>query len=61
MLEVIEAMEGPISIFPDTGLIAQAFNGGLYADRGTEILRQTFSQADLLLKECFSKITTVDL
>lgn len=61
MLEVIEAMEGQISIFPDSGLIVKAFNNGEYAQKGENLLRQVFKQADGLLIDYFSNITAADL
>ncbi|WP_374724409.1 RrF2 family transcriptional regulator [Calidifontibacillus erzurumensis] len=61
MLDIIEAMEGPISIYSDTGLIETVFKGGKHTDKGSDILRNVFKQADLLLIEYFSKITAADL
>lgn len=60
MLDVIEAMEGPISIYPDTGLIHKAFVGGNYTDKGVNMLRLFFKQADELLIQYFSNITGAD-
>ncbi|MDW7615959.1 Rrf2 family transcriptional regulator [Peribacillus simplex] len=60
-LEIIEAMEGPISMFPDTGLIEKAFKDGEYAEKGMDVLRRMFSQADELLMEFFSRQTVADL
>lgn len=61
MLDVIEAMEGSIQLYPDTGLIRLAFQDGEYAQRGQEILRNVFSQADRVLIEYLSKVTAADL
>jgi Rrf2 family transcriptional regulator, iron-sulfur cluster assembly transcription factor len=61
MLDVIEAMEGPISIYPDTGLINLAFKGGQYTEKGSGILRHVFKQADDLLSQYFSNVTAADL
>lgn len=61
MLDVIEAMEGKIQMYPDTGLISLAFNDGLYAQKGQELLRTVFAQGDRLLIEYFSKVTAADL
>lgn len=61
MLDVIEAMEGPIRMYPDTGLISLAFHDGQYAKRGQDILRKVFEQGDNLLIEYFSKVTAADL
>ncbi|WP_121612430.1 RrF2 family transcriptional regulator [Mesobacillus foraminis] len=61
MLEVIEAMEGPIAIFPDSGLIRKAFENGPHVQKGESLLRQVFRQADGLLIDYFSNITAADL
>lgn len=61
MLDVIEAMEGPIEMYPDTGLISLAFHDGQYAQKGQDLLRKVFSQGDRLLIEYFSKVTAADL
>lgn len=61
MLDLIEAMEGPIEMYPDSGLINRAFRDGQYAERGQNILRKVFAQGDNLLVEYFSKVTAADL
>ncbi|WP_020617877.1 RrF2 family transcriptional regulator [Paenibacillus daejeonensis] len=61
LLDVIEAMEGPISIYPDTGLIRFAFKGGQHTETGTEILRGVFHKADQLLIDYFAGVTAADL
>lgn len=61
MLDIIEAMEGPIQMYPDTGLISLAFHDGKYAKRGQNILRNVFAQGDNLLIEYFSKVSAGDL
>lgn len=61
MLDVIEAMEGPIQMYPDTGLIGLAFHDKQYTEKGQELLRSVFSQGDRLLIEYFSKVTAADL
>jgi Rrf2 family transcriptional regulator, iron-sulfur cluster assembly transcription factor len=60
-LDIIEAIEGCISIFNDTGLIKKAFHEGRYSERGTEIVRNVFEEANELLKDYFSKITVANL
>ncbi|PJN87349.1 RrF2 family transcriptional regulator [Bacillus sp. mrc49] len=60
-IEIIEAMEGPIAMFPDTGLIEKAFKDGEYAEKGVDVLRRMFTQADELLMEFFSSQTVADL
>lgn len=61
MLDVIEAMEGPIQMYPDSGLISLAFHDGKYAEKGEELLRNVFAQGDRLLVEYFSRVTAADL
>ncbi|MBB5180005.1 Rrf2 family protein [Planomicrobium koreense] len=61
MLDAIEAMEGPIQLYPDTGLISLAFQDGQYAQKGQELLRSVFAQGDRLLIEYLSKVTAADL
>lgn len=61
MLDVIEAMEGPIKIYPDTGLIRLAFKDGEYAQKGQAILQNVFERGDRLLIEYLSKVTAADL
>ncbi|WP_142828615.1 RrF2 family transcriptional regulator [Planococcus soli] len=61
MLDVIEAMEGPIQMYPDTGLIGLAFHDKQYTEKGQKLLRSVFSQGDRLLIEYFSKVTAADL
>ncbi|MGF7047218.1 Rrf2 family protein [Paenibacillus sp. DS2015] len=60
-LDIIEAMEGPISIFSDSGLIAKVFKDGKYSKKGTATLLSVFDGANHLLRDYFSKITTADL
>ncbi|AIY05647.1 transcriptional regulator [Planococcus sp. PAMC 21323] len=61
MLDVIEAMEGPIKLYPDTGLIRHAFKDGVLAQKGQEILQNVFERGDRLLIEYLSKVTAADL
>jgi Rrf2 family iron-sulfur cluster assembly transcriptional regulator len=61
LLDVIEAVEGPISINPDTGLINLVFKGGKYAEKGSDLLRNVFNEADELLIQYFSKVTIADI
>ena len=61
MLDVIEAMEGPIAIYPDSGLIRLAFGGAGNAEAGEQILRDAFHQADRLLIDYFASVTAADL
>lgn len=61
LLDVIEAVEGPISINPDIGLINLVFKGGKYAEKGTNLLRNVFKEADELLIQYFSNVTLAEL
>lgn len=61
LLDVIEAVEGPISIFQDTGLINFVFEGGKYTEKGTSLLRDVFNNGDDLLIKYFSSVTLADL
>ncbi|MDN7243153.1 Rrf2 family transcriptional regulator [Planococcus sp. N028] len=61
MLHLIEAMEGPIAMYPDTGLISRAFPDAQNAERGQDVLRKVFRQADQLMVDYFSKVTAADL
>lgn len=60
-LEIIEAMEGEISIFSDNGLLTKAFEDGIHASQGVEVLNNIFKGANDVLKDYFSKFTVADL
>lgn len=61
VLDIIEAVDGPISIYPDTGLVNLVFKGGKYVDKGSDIIRNVFRNADELLNQYFSNINVSDL
>lgn len=61
LLDVIEAVEGPISIFQDTGLIDFVFEGGKYTEKGSDLLKNVFAKSDDLLVQYFSSVTVADL
>ncbi|QCJ40603.1 Rrf2 family transcriptional regulator [Bacillus sp. S3] len=61
VLDIIEAVEGPILIYPDTGLINLVFKGGKYVDKGSDIIRNVLKNADELLNRYFSNINVSDL
>ncbi|WP_107841203.1 Rrf2 family transcriptional regulator [Metasolibacillus meyeri] len=61
LLDVIEAIEGPISIFQDTGLINSVFQGGEYTEKGTNLLSAVFHKADELLTQYFSTVTLANV
>ncbi|EUJ43831.1 RrF2 family transcriptional regulator [Listeria rocourtiae] len=42
LLEVVESMEGPISIYPDTGLINKVFRDGKHTSKGEAVLQDVF-------------------
>ncbi|WP_332515900.1 hypothetical protein [Carnobacterium sp.] len=47
MLEVVEALEGPIVTYPNTGMINQVFSDmGPTANQGEKVLTEVFRQAD---------------
>lgn len=61
VLQLIEAVDGPIQIYHDHGLIVRAFHGGPHAKQGADIVQQMFDGASSLLHEYFSSITCADL
>ncbi|NGM84365.1 Rrf2 family transcriptional regulator [Paenibacillus sp. 7124] len=61
MLDLIEAIEGPIDMYKDTGLLNHAFKDGRYAENGTEVVKSVFAGANHLLSQYFSSITAADL
>lgn len=47
LLEVVEALEGPIVTYPNTGMINQVFSDmGPTANQGEKVLTEVFRQAD---------------
>lgn len=47
LLDVVEALEGPIHTYPNTGMINQVFSDiGPTADSGEKVLTRVFEQAD---------------
>ncbi len=61
LLHVIEAMEGDLSLYEDSGIIRNIFHDGTYVDRGVEILHHVFADADDLLKQYFSGFTLASM
>ncbi|SEL28634.1 transcriptional regulator, BadM/Rrf2 family [Carnobacterium iners] len=62
LLEVVEALEGPIVTYPNTGMINQVFSDlGPTADQGEIILIEVFKQADNQYKDYLSKQTLAEL
>lgn len=62
LLQVVEALEGPMQSFEDTGLIKEVFKD-LYpaGGSGTAVLKNVFAQADELWKECLRTKTVHQL
>lgn len=61
MLHVINAVEGELSIYPDSGLIRNSFEGSEHVKKGEELLMNVFNQADKILNDYFSNITAEHL
>ncbi len=63
LLDIVEAMEGKISAYPNSGLIKSTFQNILStaAIRGEEVLTDVFKEADRLWCEHLSKQTVADL
>ncbi|MCA9766516.1 MAG: Rrf2 family transcriptional regulator [Carnobacterium sp.] len=62
LLEVVEALEGPIITYPNTGMINQVFSDlGPTANHGEVILMEVFEQADNQYKDYLSKQTVAEL
>jgi len=52
LLQVVEALEGPIETFSDSGLITHVFKEfGPISGEGTAILKNAFAAADMLWRE----------
>jgi Rrf2 family protein len=52
LLQVVEALEGPIDTLSDTGLIIEVFKEfGTITGEGTAILKNAFAEADALWRE----------
>lgn len=62
LLQVVEALEGPIQTFTDTGLISEVFKEfSFITDQGTSILRNAFEEADRLWRDSLKKKTVQQL
>ncbi|NLL77063.1 MAG: Rrf2 family transcriptional regulator [Clostridiales bacterium] len=62
LLQVVEALEGPIETFTDTELISEVFRDFPYImDQGTAILKNAFAQADQLWRNSLKKKTVYQL
>ncbi len=62
LLQVVEALEGPIETFSDSGLINQVFKEfGSASGEGIAILRNAFNNADALWRESLRTKTVYQL
>lgn len=62
LLQIVEALEGTIETYPDTGLIDEVFKDKqAIANQGTIALRNAFSKADVLWREALKTITVQQL
>lgn len=62
LLEVVEALEGPIVTYPNTGMINQVFSDmGPTANQGEKVLTEVFKQADNQYKEYLRNRTVAQL
>lgn len=62
LLQVVEALEGPISTFPDSGMIEQVFQEfESVTNDGMAILKNAFAQADAVWRESLRKKTVSQL
>lgn len=62
LLQVVEALEGPIETFSDSGLINHVFKEfGSVSGEGTAMLKNAFANADALWRESLKKETVYQL
>lgn len=62
ILEIIEAVEGEINTYPNSGLIDVVFQDmQVEAHQGDQVLSAVFHQADTLWKDYLAKQTVADL
>ncbi|WP_099466796.1 RrF2 family transcriptional regulator [Konateibacter massiliensis] len=62
LLQVVEALEGPIETFTDTELMSEVFKDFPFiTDQGTAILKNAFAQADQLWRDFLKKKTVHQL
>ncbi|WP_034552586.1 Rrf2 family transcriptional regulator [Carnobacterium funditum] len=62
LLEVVEALEGPIITYPNTGMINQVFSDlGPTANHGEIVLTEVFKQADNQYKNYLRQQTVAQL
>lgn len=62
LLEIVEALEGTIMTYPDSGLIDQVFEDiQVIANQGTVVMRNAFAEADMLYREALRTKTVSQL
>lgn len=62
LLQIVEALEGTIKTYPDTGLIDKVFEDKqVLANQGTVVLRNAFAEADMLYREALRSKTVSQL
>lgn len=58
LLEIVEAIEGPMTSFPNMGVLQRAFSGfDDYAENGHKIVSSFFSEADRLWEERLRRVS----
>lgn len=62
LLEIVEALEGTIMTYPESGLIDQVFEDiQVIANQGTVVMRNAFAEADMLYREALRTKTVNQL
>lgn len=62
LLEIVEAIEGPLKTFPDSGVLQQAFSEfDTYAQNGHNIVSSFFSEADQVWEGQLKKVSVRDV
>ena len=62
LLEIVEAIEGPFTSFPDRGVLQRAFTGfDDYAQNGHHIISSYFSEADRLWEARLRQVSVNEL
>ncbi len=62
LLDIVEALEGKIETYPDSGLIDKVFEDKqILANQGTVVMRNAFAEADMLYREALRAKTVNQL
>ncbi|SHO53909.1 Rrf2 family transcriptional regulator [Anaerocolumna xylanovorans] len=62
LLDIVEALEGTIRTYPDSGLIDKVFEDKqVLANQGTIVMRNAFAKADMLYREALRAKTVSQL